>query len=168
MAGKLLATDLRGFPRISSLSFHSLRGICWHGQRIWERRDLYTKITSVTFDRRTIEARLSLNLIASSDMPKVAWDALEAGLDGPGIRRLAALDSPTYFEVRDVLPRAMKEMGLVKLTPNDAALRLAKNRAKEILDRGEDPLKHTREFERLWIHAGYRTNWPRSAIWMTI
>jgi hypothetical protein len=109
----------------------------------------------VTFDRRTIEARLSLDLIASSDMPKVAWDALEAGLDGPGIRRLAALDSPTYFEVRDVLPRAMEEMGLVKLTPNEAALRLAKNRAKEILDGGEDPLKHTREFERLWIHAGY-------------
>ena len=88
-------------------------------------------------------------------MPKVAWDALEAGLDGPGIRRLAALDSPTYFEVRDVLPRAMEEMGLVKLTPAVAALRLAKSRAKEILDRGEDPLKHTREFEWLWIRAGY-------------
>jgi hypothetical protein len=109
----------------------------------------------VKFDREIIEARLSLDLISSSDMPNVAWDALEAGLDGPGIRRLAVLDSPTYFEVVEVLPRAMKEMGLVKLTPGAAAVRLAKGRANEILARGEDPLKHTRDFEHLWINAGY-------------
>jgi hypothetical protein len=109
----------------------------------------------VTFDREIVEARLTLELIGASDMPKVAWDALEAGLDGPGIRRLAALDSPTYFEVRDVLPRAMQEMGLIKLTPGEAALRIAKNQAKEILKHGEDPLKHTRAFKWLWIHAGY-------------
>lgn len=109
----------------------------------------------MTFDREIIEAQLSLDLIGSSDMPKIAWDALEAGLDGPGIRRLAALDSPTYFEVIEVLPRAMKEMGLVKVTSGVAALRLAKDWAKDILARGEDPLKHTRDFEHLWINAGY-------------
>jgi hypothetical protein len=109
----------------------------------------------VTFDRDTIEAQLSLDLIGSSDMPKVAWDALEAGLDGPGIRRLAALNSPTFFEVRDVLPRAMEEMGLAKLDRSAAAVRLAKHRAKEILESGDDPLKHTRDFERLWIIADY-------------
>jgi hypothetical protein len=109
----------------------------------------------VAFDRDTIEAELSLDLIGSSDMPKVAWDALEAGLDGPGIRRLAALDSPSYFEVRDVLPRAMQEMGLATVTRSVAALRLAKHRAREILASGDDPLKHTRDFEHLWIIAGY-------------
>ena len=88
-------------------------------------------------------------------MPKVAWDALEAGLDGPGIRRLAALDSPTYFEVRDVLPRAMEEMGLGKLARCAAAVRLAKHQAKEILESGADPLKHARDFEHLWVIAGY-------------
>ena len=107
------------------------------------------------FDREIIEAQLALDQIASSEMPKIAWDALEAGLDGHAIRRLAALDSPTYFEVRDVLPRAMQEMGLNNLTREEAALRLAKNRARKILESGDDPMKHTRDFERLWIDAGY-------------
>ena len=109
----------------------------------------------MAFDRHIVEAQLSLDRIGSSDTPKVAWDALEAGLDGKYIRRLAALDSPTYFQVIEVLPQAMQEMGLVKLSRADASLRLAKNRAKEILDSGEDPLKHTRDFEHLWIDAGY-------------
>ena len=109
----------------------------------------------MAFDREILEAQLTLDLIGSSDIPKVAWDALEAGLDGPGIRRLAALNTPTYFEVIEVLPRAMEEMGLVKLSPNVAALRLAKKRAREILESRDDVLKHTRNFEHLWINAGY-------------
>lgn len=115
----------------------------------------WDRITRVAFDRHIVEAQLTLDLIGSSDMPKIAWDALEAGLDGKHIRRLAALDSPTYFQVIDVLPQAMQEMGLTKLDRGEAALRLAKSRAKEILENGEDPLKHTRDFERLWIDAGY-------------
>jgi hypothetical protein len=109
----------------------------------------------VIFDRELIEAKLALDLIASADMPKIAWDALEAGLDGPAIRRLAALEKPTYFEVAEVLPRASAEMGLAKLSTGEAALRVARRRAKEILDNGEDPLRHTRDFAALWIRAGY-------------
>jgi len=37
----------------------------------------------MTFDPKATEAQLALNLISSADMPKLAWDALEAGLDGP-------------------------------------------------------------------------------------
>jgi hypothetical protein len=109
----------------------------------------------VSFDRKIIEAQLALDMIGSSDMPKIAWDAMEAGLDGRYIRRMSALDSPTYFQVMEVLPQAMQEMGLEKPTRGEAALRLAKARAKEILDSSDDPLKHTRDFERLWIDAGY-------------
>src|SRR3974390_3194006 len=101
------------------------------------------------FDRSIIEAQMTLGLICSSDMPSIACDALEAGLDGPAIRRLAALESPTFFEVREILPRAMLEMGLVQVSSGVAAIRLAKKRANEILERGEDPLKQTQEFERL-------------------
>jgi hypothetical protein len=107
------------------------------------------------FERELIEAKLALNLIGSADMPKIAWDALEAGLDGPGIRRLAALERPTFFEVRDVLPRASEEMGLSQLTIGEAALRLARQRASEILESGDDPLLHTKDFQHLWIQAGY-------------
>jgi hypothetical protein len=112
-------------------------------------------IAAVAFDREIIEVELALDLIGSSDMPKIAWDALEAGLDGRGIRRLAALNSPTYFEVIEILPQAMKEMGLVKPSRGAAALRLARNSAKEILEQGKDPLKYIHYFQRLWIKADY-------------
>lgn len=49
-------------------------------------------------------------------MPSIALDALEADIDGAAIRRLAALERPTYFEVAEILPRAMEEMGLVQIS----------------------------------------------------
>lgn len=107
------------------------------------------------FDRDQIEARLALSLIASADMPQIAWDALEAGLDGPATRRLAALERPTYFEVAEVLPRAMEELGLTDITAGQAALRVAKQMARDILDKGDDPLHHTRSFQSLWVRSGY-------------
>lgn len=46
----------------------------------------------MAFDSKIAEAKITLHLISVLDMPKLAWDALESGLDGPAIRRLAALD----------------------------------------------------------------------------
>ena len=48
-------------------------------------------------------------------------------------------------------------MGLIEVSRGTAALRLARNRAQKILEAGQDPLKHTHDFERLWIEAGYPT-----------
>jgi hypothetical protein len=107
----------------------------------------------VPFDRELIEAKLALNLIASADMPSIAW---EAGLDGgSATRRLGALECPTYFEVSEVLPRVMEELGLSHISRDEAALRMARRIAKEILESGDDPLQHFRDFESLWIRAGY-------------
>ena len=55
----------------------------------------------MAFEPLAVEARLALNLIASTDMPALAWDAIEAGLDGPAIGRMAALEFPTFFEVQE-------------------------------------------------------------------
>jgi predicted phosphatase len=109
----------------------------------------------MTFDPKTTEAQLALNLISSADMPKLAWEALEAGLDGPAIRRLAALEFPTAFQIREVLPHAMKEMHLAKLSESEAAIRLAKIRAQAIVRSDLDPFKHLRDFEQLWIQTDY-------------
>jgi hypothetical protein len=109
------------------------------------------------FDREIIEARLALDLVSPDEMPKVAWDALEAELDGPAIRRLAALENPTWFQVQEVLPRAMQEMQLAKVTVGEGAYRMARRRAREILETGADPMRYTREFEQLCI----RTDWPQ-------
>jgi hypothetical protein len=113
------------------------------------------KIFSVPFERELVEARIVLNLIPFSYMPKVAWDALEAGLDGPAIRRLAGLVQPTYFEMADVLPRAKQELGLSEISIGEAALRVAKQIAREILKSGDDPLRHVQDFESLWFRSNY-------------
>jgi len=109
----------------------------------------------VAFDRELIEAQLALNEIPSKEMPRIAWDALEANLDGPAIRRLAALERPTAFQVAEVLPAAMREMGLSAISTGEGALRIGQRRASEILEKGEDPLASIRDFADLWIRAGY-------------
>jgi hypothetical protein len=109
----------------------------------------------VPLDREQIEARLALNLIASADMPLIAQDALEAGLDGPATLRLAILERPTYFEVAEVLPRVMTELGLAQITIGEAALRVAKETAREILRNGDDPLRHVQAFQSLWVRSKY-------------
>jgi hypothetical protein len=110
----------------------------------------------MAFDPKLIEAMLTLERIPSNEIPRVAWDALEAGLDGPAIRRLASLLSPTYFEVRDVLPEAMKEMGLAALSPLEAGIRLAEKSAKELLQLDDkDLLSRGKTFKRLYIDLDY-------------
>jgi hypothetical protein len=107
------------------------------------------------FDLNLVEAQLALNLIGTTDLPKLAWDALEAGLDGPATRRLAALRFPAIFEVREVLPEAMQEWQIAELPPAQAAVRLAKHRARQILQANDDPLKHAQDFKHIWLEADY-------------
>jgi hypothetical protein len=109
----------------------------------------------MVFDPRLAEAQITLNRISSGDLPKLAWDALESGLDGPSIRRLGALQLPTAFQIDEVLPAALKEMGLRTISNVDAAVYLARLRAREILRKNSDPLQHLRDFEQLWVESDY-------------
>jgi hypothetical protein len=65
------------------------------------------------------------------------------------------LNHPTYFQVAEVLPRVMQELGLSQIPTGEAASRIAKRIAQEILQGGDDPLKHIQDFESLWIRADY-------------
>src|SRR5258707_562553 len=107
------------------------------------------------FDRELVEAQLALQRIGTTEMPRLAWDALEAGLDGPATRRLAALHSPTFFEVREVLPKLLLEWGMAQIPREQAALLLAKRRAREILKSNENPFKHSYDFSSLWVETNY-------------
>jgi len=109
----------------------------------------------MAFNPKAVEAKIALNLISSTDMPKLAWDALEAGLDGPATRHLAALEFATFFQVRELLPTVMKELRLTHLSKEQAAVRLATMRAREILRSEWDPLLHLKDFEHFWIEADY-------------
>jgi hypothetical protein len=104
------------------------------------------------FDPELVEAQLALNRIGTTDMPKLAWDALEAGLDGPATRRLAALEFPTFFQVREILPKVLDEWHLKQIPKAEAALRLAKRRAREILQSNSDTLEHA-DFYHLWVES---------------
>src|SRR5580658_10304404 len=109
--------------------------------------------SSMPFDNDLVEAQLALHRIGTTDMPKLAWDALEAGLDGPATRRLAALHFPTIFELRQILPTLMREWSMIEISPEEAAVRLAKLRASQILQSNDDPLRHANDFWNLWMES---------------
>jgi hypothetical protein len=109
----------------------------------------------VTFDPKLVEAKLALKRIGPDEMPGLAWDALEAGLDGPSIRRLAALTTPSGWETDQIVPSFMAEAGLKPITTREASIRLARQLAHRILSEELDPLNHTRDFELLWIEADH-------------
>jgi len=107
------------------------------------------------FDLQLIEAKLALKMIAPEEMPSLAWDALEAGLDGPFIRRLAALVNPSGWETDRIEPAFMAEAGVNRISIGEASIRIARLLANRILSEGLDPLAYTRDFELLWIRADY-------------
>jgi hypothetical protein len=109
----------------------------------------------VTFDPKLVEAKLALRRIGPHEMPDLACDALEAGLDGPWIRRLASLINPSGWETDQILPKFMAETGLCQLTRTEASLRMAKDLAARILSQNLDPLSFAGDFLRLWIDADY-------------
>jgi hypothetical protein len=117
------------------------------------QRLIYTR--SVPFDLKFVEAKLALRMIGPDEMPALAWDALEAGLDGPSIRRLGALINPSGWETDQVLPTFMAEAGIKGITTEEAAICVAQHLAHRILSEELDPLAYSRDFEALWIRADY-------------
>ena len=49
----------------------------------------------------------------------------------------------------------MQELGLTQITIGEAALRMAKQMARDILRDGDDPLRRLREFQSLWVRSRY-------------
>ncbi len=105
----------------------------------------------MTFDPRLIEAKITLDQIGFHEFPALAADALEAGFDGPAIRRMAAMVLPTGHEIDELRPQFQLEAGLVTVSPTTACVRLATQRANEILDGDLDPLCHLHRFERWFL-----------------
>lgn len=106
----------------------------------------------MAFNRYLIEAELALRMIT---MRELAEDALDEGIDGPALRRLAAVDEATAYEEEVILPRAMQEMGLRAIEATEAARRYLIHFGKEILESGADPLPRLSEIENLWMLAGH-------------
>jgi hypothetical protein len=109
----------------------------------------------MTFNPRLTEAKLAVGAIHPEEMPALACDVLESGLDGPSIVRVAALINPSGWEIDQLMPRFMEEAGLKTISLQEASIRLAKELANRILSEGLDPLRFTRNLELLWIQSEY-------------
>ncbi len=96
-----------------------------------------------------------LKLIPTEQLPSVAQDALEAGFDGPYVLRMAILEPVAGWAIDQALPPMLEELGLHPIAPEEAALRLARQRAQRILNTGEDPWPSLSYFHRLMETAGH-------------
>lgn len=110
------------------------------------------------FDPARFEAEVALKLIPTEELPMVAQNALEAGFDGPHVVRMAILDPKYGWAIDQALPLMLKELGCNRLTPQDAALHLAQEHARHLLDTGENPLSSLPYFYRLMLAANYPTD----------
>jgi hypothetical protein len=100
-------------------------------------------------------SQFALGKLSYRDLPDVACDALELGLDGPAIRRLASLQKPSYFGVGDLFEQALQEMGIQQWSKRDAAVFLAKEVGRDILAGKKEPLSGADEIWQLCVAADY-------------
>ena len=71
---------------------------------------------------RHLPARWYACLLYPESVPEFAADALEAGFDGPALRRLAGLIRPTSVDIYPWIDTALKEIGEVEPLAREAAL----------------------------------------------
>jgi hypothetical protein len=106
----------------------------------------------MAFDPHILEAQLALNRISSFDLPRLAWDAMEAGFDRSAIRRLATLDAPLFSKSKRSYRGAINEMHQAKLEKGEALFDWQEYEPKKFWPR---TLILLRDFESLWWENDY-------------
>lgn len=112
-------------------------------------------LNAMPFDPVSFEAEVALKLIPTERLPLVAQDALEVGFEGPHVIRMAILEPFAVWAIDQALLPMLEELGCRLISPREAALRLARQRAQRILHTGEDPLPSVPYFYRLMVAADY-------------
>jgi hypothetical protein len=74
-------------------------------------------------------------------MPQLAADALEAGHDGPALRRLAGFGKPTSSEIGDLFTQTLHEIGNIRIRSSEqAVVFLSRMTASDIVEGRLDPM----------------------------
>jgi hypothetical protein len=107
----------------------------------------------MAFDPEKFAAQAALGFIPTEELPTAAQDALESGFNGPQTVRTAILDPNSPWEIEQALPLMLKELCGRSVSSKDAALRLARERAQEILRNAEVPLPSLPYFHQLMLAA---------------
>jgi hypothetical protein len=80
--------------------------------------------------------------VGPEEMPAFSADALEAGYDGPSLRRLAGLIKPTARDIGDLFEGALREIGTVRIQSKEQALFfLSRLVATDILEGRVEPIR---------------------------
>jgi hypothetical protein len=80
--------------------------------------------------------------VGPEHMPAFAADALEAGYDGPSLRRLAGLIRPTARDIGDLFEGALREIGTVPIQSKEQAFFfLSRLVARDILEGRVEPIR---------------------------
>jgi hypothetical protein len=101
-----------------------------------------------------------MNRLPPEDVPKLACDALEEGLDSPALRCLAGLQRPTSSDIGELFDDACSQLGIVPASAGATEERLsdewirnatqvAKRISNQILDGTLDPVEG-------WLRLPYR------------
>lgn len=108
-----------------------------------------------TFAPDRVGARWYAGKINESDWPTIAQAALEAGFDGPSLRRLAGLEEVNHWEASKLIQPALGELGAKKLSPNEAFDWCARDICDEIVNGTRDPIKGADELWRDMLRLNY-------------
>jgi hypothetical protein len=109
-----------------------------------------------TFNPDSFVAKWYCSKVGPEDMPRFAADALEAGYDGPALRRLAGLIKPTSRDVGDLFRNALLEIGKVKIQSKEQAVfSLSRETAADILQGRIDPVRGAEILARYAGMLGY-------------
>lgn len=116
---------------------------------------LPSTLDDMPFDPATFEAEVALKLIPTERLPAAAQEALEAGFDGPRTLRMAILEPAAGWAIDQALPPMMEELRLRSISPEEAALMLARQRAQRLVETGEDPFQSMPYFHQLLVAGDY-------------
>jgi hypothetical protein len=98
-----------------------------------------------------------LGMLLPEDVPRVACQALQSGLDGEVVRLVAGLHEPTSRDIEDTVDLAQfwRQLGLQPLDAHEAADWIAVRCCKQILEGQITPIDGTNELWDLYVNLGY-------------
>jgi hypothetical protein len=108
------------------------------------------------------------DLLPSSDLPRLAMLALEAGLDSSSIRELAGELHPTWADSGPLFDLVLHDFGIVAPTQPEAAHALAHHYAEQIISGALTPYEGARNIWRRVANHFYddREHWQRYSIFV--
>lgn len=100
-------------------------------------------------------AQYVLGLLPATAVQEFAFEALAFGYDGVLLRAMAALHSPTKWEVDRIFFPALREMGFEEYSGAEACTVLIEDTVARITQGELDPILGAEHIREYWKRSGY-------------